>query len=338
MTMKESLETAIKGIRADSKIPTLDEARARVEAIDPILERLGWDRFSEDFKREFSVSDGRVDYALLNNSKPKVFIEAKRPSEDLAGRPEDQLLRYSGIRGVPLAVLTNGLNWWFYLPLKEGDAEARRFCQLEISKEDISEVSCRLIQFLARANVYSGVAVENAEARLKQLREARRIDQALPQVWEDLIAGPDKLLVDLINDKVKSRCEIEATPERIKGFLVGLGKPMQVAKQPIKKKETTNTRGTGHISSRLSDFDLSKLDNVADEELLHATLSNIVGNYTNAKNIREPSIRAVARKRMTVRGFEEFYMLAEWGGAKSDRKRFCKIDICNAKHADNRRK
>ena len=223
MTMKESLETAIKGIRADSKIPTLDEARARVEAIDPILERLGWDRFSEDFKREFSVSDGRVDYALLNNSRPKVFIEAKRPSEDLAGRPEDQLLRYSGIRGVPLAVLTNGLNYWFYLPLKEGDAEARRFCELDIAKQDVSEVSDSLIKFLAQENVYSGLrCTRNAETYLKSLHDARKVKEALPRAWKDLIAGPDGLLVDLINDKVKGRCGIEATPERIKGFLLGL--------------------------------------------------------------------------------------------------------------------
>ena len=160
MTMKESLETAIKGIRADSKIPTLDEARARVEAIDPILERLGWDRFSEDFKREFSVSDGRVDYALLNNSKPKVFIEAKRPNEFL-GPHQDQLLAYSGRYAVRLAALTNGLSWWFYLPLfTEGAAEERRFCELDITRDDVSEVCDRLIAFLSRENVASGTAVE----------------------------------------------------------------------------------------------------------------------------------------------------------------------------------
>ena len=115
MTMKERLAKAINAIRGDSKIPTLDEKSTRAEVIDPVLERLEWDKFGGDFRTEYSVSSGLVDYALLVSGNPKVFIEAKRPSEDLAGRPEDQLLRYSGIRGVRLAVLTNGLRWWLYL-------------------------------------------------------------------------------------------------------------------------------------------------------------------------------------------------------------------------------
>ena len=340
MTMKESLETAIKGIRADSKIPTLDEARARVEAIDPILERLGWDRFSEDFKREFSVSDGRVDYALLNNSKPKVFIEAKRPSEDLAGRPEDQLLRYSGIRGVPLAVLTNGLNWWFYLPLKEGDAEARQFCRLDISVQDISEICNRLIEFLSRENVYSGAAVKNAEAVLVRLENDKKVKEALPRAWEELIAGPDVQLVDLINDRVKGRCGLQAGSERIKEFLRGLGKVRSVAPEPpkIENDEPINVGGIERISLRLPDLDLSKLENAADEELLHAMLTELVQDYIGAKNVRGRGTRAAVKEYMESRGFIEFKMYAEWGGVKSDRPRFCKVDICEALHAVNRRK
>ena len=338
MTMKERLASAINSICCDRTILNLDEAGIRARVIDHLFALIEWQIFDQnEFKREYPVPGGRVDYALLVNGDPKVFIEAKSPREDL-GSHEDQLVTYSAKRGVPLAALTNGLNWWLYLPLKEGEFEARRFCELDINKHDVSEVCERLIEFLARENVYSGAAVENAERRLKSLHDARKVNEALPQVWEELIAGPDDLLADLINERVKGRYGIEAAPERIKGFLVGLGKPVHVAKQPTKKKEMINTREARHISSRLSDFDLSKLDNVSDEDLLHATLSNIVDNYTDAKNINERNIRATVRERMSDRGFIEFDMLAEWGGVKSQRKRFCKINICNAKHADNRRK
>jgi len=237
-----------------------------------------------------------------------------------------------------LAVLTNGLNWWFYLPLKEGDAEARRFCELGIDKQDVSEVCDRLMEFLFRENVYSGTAVDNAHVCLKRLHEAREVDKALPRVWEELLDGPDDQVVALINNKMKDSFGVEATPERIKGFLEGLGKPGQMAKQPTRKKEPTNAREARYISSNLPDFYLPKLDNVADEELLHAMLSDIVANYTDSKNPSKDRIRPAIREYMKGRGFIEFYMLAEWGGVKLDRKRFCKIDICNAKHADNRRK
>ena len=338
MTMKERLATAINGICADGKIAILDEARARAEAIDPILERLGWDRFSDDFKREFSVSSGRVDYALLVNGAPKVFIEAKRPSEVLVSH-QDQLLTYSGRYAVPLAALTNGLSWWLYLPLKEGAIEERRFCQLDINKIDVSEVCDRLIEFLAREHVYSGAAVENAERRLKSLHDAKKVNEALPQIWKELIAGPDGLLVDLINDKVKGLCGVEAEPERIKRFLMGLGKPRSVERQPPRpeKKEPAVPRYEYGDSIGL---DFSTLDNIQDKDLLHAPLSDIIEKYINASHVRDRGTRATranVKEYMANRGFIEFEILAEWGGVKSDRRRLCKVAICAAQHAINRR-
>ena len=245
MTMKERLETAINGIRADSKIPALDEAGVRTQVIDRLLERLGWEIFDEnEFRREYPVPGGRVDYALLDNGDPKVFIEAKRPNEHL-GNHDDQLVTYSAKRGVLLAALTNGLDWWLYLPLQVGNFEARRFCQLHISQQDASEVCDLLSEFLSRENVASGAAVESAVAHLRRLQDARKVDKALPRVWEELLDGPDELLVDLINERVKSRSGLEATPERIKVFLEGLDKPV-----PAAIKFASRTASTDQESSQ----------------------------------------------------------------------------------------
>ena len=229
-----------------------------------------------------------------------------------------------------MAVLTNGLNWWLYLPLKEGEAEARRFCELDVSNQDVPETCESLIKFLARENVYSGAAVENAEARLKRLQEDRALDKALPRAWDELIDGPDGLLVDLINDKVKGLCGVEAGPERIREFLVGLGKvrPVGPESHRVEKKEPIE-----HLSS----IDLSTVHSIEDKELLHATLSDIVETYVGHKYVHKRDIRAMIRKHMIERGFTEFYIHAEWGGIKSDRERFCKIDLCEAQHAINRR-
>ena len=245
MTMKERLATAINSICCDRTILNLDEAGIRARVIDHLFALIEWQIFDQnEFKREYPVPGGRVDYALLVNGDPKVFIEAKSPREDL-GSHEDQLVTYSAKRGVPLAALTNGLNWWLYLPLKEGEFEARRFCELDINKHDVSEVCERLIEFLARVNVYSGAAVENAERRLKSLHDARKVDKALPRVWEELLDGPDELLVDLINERVKGRSGLEATPERIKVFLEGLDKPV-----PAAIKFASRTASTDQESSQ----------------------------------------------------------------------------------------
>ena len=257
MTMKERLETAINGIRADSKILALDEKSARAEVIDPILERLGWDKFGKEFVREFSVSDGRVDYALLNNGKPKVFIEAKRPNE-LLNPHQYQLLAYSGRYAVRLAALTNGLNWWFYLPLaEEGDAEERRFCQLDITRDDVSEACDLLSKFLSMENVASGAAVESAEAHLRRLQDARKVDKALPRAWKELIDGPDELLVELISERVKDLCGIEATAERIKLYLLEL--------KPALREAVSESRSTSTPQETLQRHNLVRSRNIRDQ-------------------------------------------------------------------------
>ena len=296
MTMKERLETAINGIRANSKIPALDEAGVRTQVIDRLLERLGWEIFDEnEFRREYPVPGGRVDYALLDNGDPKVFIEAKGPTEQL-GHHEDQLVTYSAKRGVPLATLTNGLEWWLYLPLQVGSFEARRFCRLDICNQDVSEVCDLLIEFLARENVYSGAAVENAEAHLRRLQDARKVDKALPRVWEEFLDGPDDQLVELINKKMKDKFRVEATPERIKGFLVELGKSAPIYKQravrtdsatyvPAPKRPITRRTGVkagGYGGKRIKSFI------VFGEQFHPRSWKKMVAEVANQVYLRDP--------------------------------------------------
>ena len=169
------------------------------------------------------------------------------------------------------------------------------------------------------------------------MQEDKAIDNALPRAWEELTDGPDDLLVELINEKVKDLCGVESGPERIKGFLVGLGNtsPIAVVSRKVEKKGPAYTRDRHGDSIEL---DLSTLDKTEDKDLLHAPLSDIIKRYTNVENTHKRGIRAAVKKHMEDRGFIEFEIFTEWGGVKSDRPRLCKVDICTAQHAINRRK
>ena len=218
-TMHNRLTTEIERIRADKSIPTLDEASVKQGVILRILNALGWDTFDiEEVRPEHSVGSRRVDYVLRPDGRNKVFLEAKRPNEDL-GNHAPQLLDYSFREGVSLAVLTNGLNWWFYLPLREGSWDERRFGVIDLRNQDISQTADSLIDFLSRENVRSGTAVQHAESHLANLWKARRIDETLPRAWKQLIADPDDLLVELLNEKVKELCGWEADLAQVKRFL-----------------------------------------------------------------------------------------------------------------------
>ena len=217
--MNDRLAAEIERVRSDKSIRTLDEANVKQGVILPILNALGWNPFNtNEVRPEYPVQGGNVDYSLRLHGANKVFLEAKRPSEDLS-KHQVQLLNYSFAEGVPLAILTNGLTWWFYLPLREGSWEERRFGVIDLRNQDVSQTADSLIDFLSMENVRSGTAVENAESHLAKLWKARRIEETLPRAWKQFIADPADLFVELLNEKVKELCGWEADLDQIKHFL-----------------------------------------------------------------------------------------------------------------------
>ena len=79
--------------------------------VAPFLEMLGWD-INYDIELEYSVKIGtttvKVDYALLIERKPAVFVEAKGFDSTIGENESTQAISYGRIEGVKWAVITNG--------------------------------------------------------------------------------------------------------------------------------------------------------------------------------------------------------------------------------------
>ena len=170
------------------------------------------------------MSGGKVDYALHLEDEPYVFLEAKNPREEL-GKHQRQLLEYAFEKGSPLAVLTNGLEWWLYLASASVDWEKRRFSVIDLRNPDVSQTTDSLIAFLSRENVRSGYAVGYAESLLYRFLEAKKIEEALPKAWNKLITDPDDQLLALLNQRVMELCGLGANQDQLKHFLTNLSKP-----------------------------------------------------------------------------------------------------------------
>ncbi|MBI4006165.1 MAG: type I restriction enzyme HsdR N-terminal domain-containing protein, partial [Gammaproteobacteria bacterium] len=126
--MIEDLINFINNLKVNPRLTSYNEDQAKMAIVQPILRRLGWDieRVDEVFP-EFSVENRRVDYALCINGHSEVFIEAKRPAEDLESQNhQEQLLDYSYRQGVKIAVLTNGITWAFYLSMAGVEWKSRK--------------------------------------------------------------------------------------------------------------------------------------------------------------------------------------------------------------------
>ena len=103
-----------------------NEAEIRQGIVIRLLRQLGWpDDDTDVVAPEFSLEGRRVDYALCHPPrKPVVLVEVKQPSQ--VNDADRQLFEYAFHRGVPMAILTTGQEWHFFLPGGEGDYGERR--------------------------------------------------------------------------------------------------------------------------------------------------------------------------------------------------------------------
>ena len=215
----------IKGLKSEKKLISLGEEATKMKFILKTLSHLGWDPFNlDEVFPEQDVGGGRVDYALRHKNDNKVFIEAKKVREPLE-KHQKQLLNYSFESGVKIAVLTNGLTWWFYLPLSAGDWEQRRFYTIEIKDQDAEDITNRFDEFLSQENVISGKANDNAKDTHDKSKQKALIKQTLPKAWEKLVSEPEELLVDLISETTEKLCGFRPEDKDVERFIARELKP-----------------------------------------------------------------------------------------------------------------
>ncbi|MBW2622072.1 MAG: DUF4357 domain-containing protein [Deltaproteobacteria bacterium] len=215
----EELKIFIQNIQAKQfPLPT-DEAATKQGIILRILYYLGWDNFNiNEIYPEYDVGDGKVDYALRFKNNNLIFLEAKKLGENLE-KHQPQLLNYSFKYGVNMSILTNGITWWFYLPLLEGDWEDRRFYTIELYDQNVDDIVNKFGDFLLKSEVITGKAVENAKKIHRSKQKNLLIKKTLPEAWVRLISEPDDLLMELIAETTEKLCGYKPDDELVMDFI-----------------------------------------------------------------------------------------------------------------------
>ena len=196
-----------------------NEASISQGVVLPVLQTLNWPIFETSVvKPEHSVKPGNVDFALCDTrGRPKILLEVKRIGRADTG--DRQLFEYVFHEGVPMAVLTDGQEWSFYLPGEEGPYEERRVYKLDLLERTPAESTERLHRYLEYQRVISGDALATARDDYKDVTRSRHIATAIPKAWHQLLSGPDELLVDLLADKVEDICGFKPDPDSCSRFI-----------------------------------------------------------------------------------------------------------------------
>ena len=209
----------VERIRGSASLRTSDESAIKQGVVLRLLSLAGWDIFDvSEVVPEYTVGNRRVDYALRPNSPNAVFIEVKRPGENL-DRHQQQLLEYCFQEGVKLAALTNGWTWHLYLPLQAGNWEQRRFLTIDLEAQEPAVVERRFLDYLSLERVSSGHGVTDAEELVESQQRAEIIGKAIVDAWNHIVETPDELLVDLIAETAERICGFNPEPDLIVQFL-----------------------------------------------------------------------------------------------------------------------
>ena len=237
MTLKEHIDDIRKRLEQNE---FTSEAAVRQGIIDRLLGVLDWPTF--DIKvvyPEFPVDNGNVDYALCHPiSEPRAFIEVKRVGNIDKGTK--QLFDYAYRKGVTNLILTDGRKWRFYHPAGEGSYADRMVAELDFIVGDSDDSSNLLIRYLSYESVKTGKAAKIIAEDYRNIVNQRKIDERLPEVWNELVQEKNEYLLLAIMEKAKEKVGHEPTEEQVVSFLNNLSipsvKPTSVPKVVLNKK------------------------------------------------------------------------------------------------------
>ena len=213
------LQEHLDDIRSDLEIGAFpNEASVSQSIVLRLLHALGWPYNPQVIIPEYSVEGRRVDFALCHPpSEPLVFIEVKAVGQ-ITGA-EKQLFEYAFHRKIPIAILTDGREWRFFYPGRQGDYTERRVYTLDLIEVENKEGAARLDRYLNYESICNGKAVRAIKYDYRNISKERKIQKGLPEAWIRLVEEADQCLIDVVARKTEILCRYKPTRKQVLDFL-----------------------------------------------------------------------------------------------------------------------
>lgn len=194
MSFKEDVADLAKRALAAQTVAHTEEATKNA-IIMPFLRVLGFDVFDPtqvipEFTADIGIKKGeKIDYAVMIRDRLEYLVEAKSVSVNLRNAQYSQLFRYFNAADANIAILTNGLHFWFFTdldaPNKMDETPFFKFDLMSYDDNDLKELE----KF--HKDHFSIENVQSAAASLKYLRGAMGF---IEKQWAD----PDEEFVRFV--------------------------------------------------------------------------------------------------------------------------------------------
>ena len=149
MSFEDELKEFTKTI--PGKLEHIDsEETTKIALITPFLRLMGYDTTNPaEVKAEYTADVGtkqgaKVDFALIQENEPIIFIECKSAANKLSDENISQLYRYFSITDIQIGILTNGIEYKFFTTGEDNNRmDEKPFLDLDLTnltKKDIKEL------------------------------------------------------------------------------------------------------------------------------------------------------------------------------------------------------
>lgn len=189
------------------------EEAVKMSVINPFLrDVLAYDtadprQVVPEFVADFGTKQGeKVDYALLHDGKPQVFVEAKKITANLAVDKPSQLFRYfTAVKDARFGIYTNGATWHFYADIdQKGVMDTSPFLTLDLREYDDATLA-EVAKFARPAFDPDGIRAVAGE-----LKYVRALAGVLQQEYADPSDDFVRYLMGRVYPGVKSPARVEA--------------------------------------------------------------------------------------------------------------------------------
>jgi len=164
----------------------LDTEEATKNAlVMPFIAALGYDVFNpKEVVPEFTADVGtkkgeKVDYAIMKDGETIFLIECKKSGSDLSKENMSQLYRYFNVTKARIAILTNGVQYWFYSDIEElNKMDDRPFLELNLKNPKGNAL------FEVKKMAKDGFDLDNMLSTASELKYISEIQKCLSSQYE----------------------------------------------------------------------------------------------------------------------------------------------------------
>lgn len=278
MDFNEQLAKFIKRVESLQGSIQTEEA-TKTAIIMPFFSLLGYDVFDpQEFAPEYVADVGikrgeKVDYAILQDGKPVIIIEAKAINRSLE-KHDSQLFRYFSTTPAKFAILTNGVRYRFYTDLEaQNKMDAIPFLDFDLTQMKDSQIE-ELKRFrkenFSISKVFDAASVLKYQSRFKEVLaeqfqnpsdefisfflqdvySGRKTQSVLDRFRPILQRSMQEFISDTMNSKIKTALFAQGGADQAPAPEV----PQEAAKEAVLKPTLAEMNAYYHLKNLFTNY------------------------------------------------------------------------------------